>query len=320
MKNILIISKLSLFKLQPSDNRYYFLNYLSLKKNIKIMNDDDKYTLNRWLKSTYKRMKWKPDIIIYYFLSRHERWLNIDIKDFNTASSNVPRYMIFEDHHYSDIVIQLYNKYRFTKFIKPSVHLKSEVEYKKNGIDYSVWGFYYDTKNFKNWRMDNKFDYDILLYGFINQAYPLRKKMYEVCKYLQNNNTTIKVKVIEHPGYADGKSDKMPKNVELSKIISKSRFTFVSSSFFKLKLKKYDEVPLSGSTIIGDIPEGNYEYLNDKIIKLDFDSSHNDILKVLLDALQNKYLHIEENSKKWSVELNKTLDYENGYDKLMTLV
>ena len=55
----------------------------------------------------------------------------------------------------------------------------------------------------------------------------------------------------------------MPKNEELSKIINQSRFTLVTSSTFQILLKKYMEVPMSGSTMIGDIPP-DYPELKDK--------------------------------------------------------
>ena len=74
---------MDLFKEQPSNNRIDLLNFLSTKKNIKIMNDKEGQTLKSWLIKTEKRVKWKPDVIIYYFLSRHDKWINISLKDFN---------------------------------------------------------------------------------------------------------------------------------------------------------------------------------------------------------------------------------------------
>ena len=77
----------------------------------------------------------------------------------------------------------------------------------------------------------------------------------------------------------------MPKNEELSKIINESRFTMVSSSFTTILLKKYMEVPMSGSTMIGDIPP-DYPELKGKMIeiikKLDHDAI---IVKIIKDVL-----------------------------------
>ena len=80
MKNVLIIAKMDLFKEQPSNNRVDLLNFLSTKQNIKIMNDKEGQTLKGWISKTKKRIKWEPDVIIYYFLSRQEKWTEISIK------------------------------------------------------------------------------------------------------------------------------------------------------------------------------------------------------------------------------------------------
>ena len=83
MKNILIIAKMDLFKEQPSNNRVDLLNFLSTKSNIKIMNDKEGQTLRNWITKTKKRVKWEPDIIIYYFLSRQDKWTKISLVDFS---------------------------------------------------------------------------------------------------------------------------------------------------------------------------------------------------------------------------------------------
>ena len=65
MPNILIIVKMNKFKEQPSDNRFHFLNFLSLKKNIKILNDNPKTTLKKWLVSTKKRFEFSKNAICF---------------------------------------------------------------------------------------------------------------------------------------------------------------------------------------------------------------------------------------------------------------
>ena len=320
MKNILIIAKISMFKEQPSNNRLDFLRFLSSKTNIKIMNDEKNSTLKRWLVKTKKRINWEPEIIMYYFLSRNKMWTEISLNDFNKTANHIPRYMIFEDHHYYDIVIPLFKKYNFKKLIKPSLQLKSELIYRKENIDYGVWGFYFDTAKFKNYNTDGKYKYDLLLYGFINKvAYPLRFNYFQVVLYLMKF-TNVRVKYIHHPGYYNGAIQNLPKNEELSKIISESRFTLVSSSIQRLVLKKYYEAAMSGSTIIGDIPPGSEKLLKNNIIELQFNSDFNQIFKVIKDACENKYLEIEKKSKIWGRELIKTMSFEGGYNDLNKLI
>ena len=312
MKNILIIIKLDYVKKQPSDNRLNFLNYLSKKKNIKLMNDTNKITIKKWISSTKKRVNWEPDIVIYYFLSSHQVWTNVSVVDLINYSGK--KYMIFEDHHYHQVAIPLFKKYKFQKLIKPSREIKSEIQYKKNNVPFETWGFFFNTDNFKI--RDTKYKYHILLYGFIHpQVYPLRKKYYEVLKYIQNKYPQIKIKIIEHPGYNNNDYNKIPKNAELSEIIGQSRFTFVSSSIWRMLLKKYYEVPLSGSTIIGDMPQCANN-LQDKMIQLDFNSSHQNILNVLNDAINNKFIDIENKSRQWASDLSNKVNFEAGYVKL----
>tara|TARA_B100000925_G_scaffold169892_1_gene127858 strand:- start:1689 stop:2648 length:960 start_codon:yes stop_codon:yes gene_type:complete len=314
MKNILIIAKMDLFKQQPSNNRVDLLNFLSTKPNIKVMNDKKGQTLKNWIIKTKKRVKWEPEIIIYYFLSRQEKWTTISLSDFNKTASNLPRYMIFEDSHYYGASIPLYRKYKFDLLLKPQKKEVLDNHYKKMGVNIDYWGYFIDSNKFKT-REISDFNYDILLYGFINEmAYPLRVKFFEVLQFL-NKRSNLRIKHIPHPGYYEGASNKMPKNEELSKIINKSRFTLVSSSSFQILLKKYMEVPMSGSTMIGDIPP-DYPELKGKMIEVNRNLNHDGIIKIIKECFENKHLDIEEASKNYGRVLSESVNFESGYKLL----
>ena len=317
MNNILFIYKYDKFNNQPSDNRYNFLNFLSNKENIKTLDDDPDITLNSWIHSTNTQENWKPDIIIYYFLSKYPEWTEIKIPDFNTSYTDIKRYMIFEDHHYYDKAIELYNKYNFKKLLKPTKNALTEVNYKQNNVNFSVMGFYIDSNIFK-FRNTN-YEYDVLLYGFINKQYPLRKKMLQALIFLQKT-TKIRIKIIQHPGYSKNTKEKIPRNEDLSKIINKSRFSLVCSSEYGLLVKKYYEVPMSGSTIIGDIPHDYMDLLKDKKIYVNRNYSNDQIINVIMKALNNYYLNIENNSKKWGIELAKSQSFEQGYNTICNII
>ena len=309
---------MDLFKEQPSNNRVDLLNFLSTKQNIKIMNDKPGQTLKNWINKTKNRVKWEPDVIIYYFLSRQEKWTEITIPDFNKTAANLPRYMIFEDSHYYETVKPLYKKYKFNLLLKPQKKQVLDDHYKKRGINIDYWGYFIDDKKFKI-RQQNNFKYDILLYGFINkQAYPLRVKFFEILQFL-NDRSNLRIKHIPHPGYYKGAVNKMPKNEELSKIINQSRFTLVSSSYFQILLKKYMEVPMSGSTMIGDIPP-DYPELKGKMVEVNRDTSHDDVIKIIKECFENKYTDIEEKSRLYGEELSKTKNFESGYQLLNSIV
>ena len=319
MKNILIIAKLDLFKEQPSNNRVDLLNFLSTKSNIKIMNDKEGQTLKSWINKTKKRVKWEPNVIIYYFLSRQDKWTNISLKDFNTTLNNLPRYMVFEDWHYVDVIENLYKKYKFTLLLKPEKSKDIEQIYKIKNIEIKKLIFYINSNKFKIRKLENGFKYDILLYGFINKyGYPLRVKFFEVLQFL-NQKSNLRIKHIPHPGYYDGAANKVPKNEELSKIINQSRFTMVTSSFKKLFLKKYIEIPISGSTMIGDIPP-DYPELKGKIIEIKRNASHDDIVQIIKKSFENEFIEIEKESRKYGLYLSKTKNFETGYNELNEIV
>uniref|UniRef100_A0A6C0KF32 Glycosyltransferase n=1 Tax=viral metagenome TaxID=1070528 RepID=A0A6C0KF32_9ZZZZ len=315
MKNILIIAKMNLFKEQPSNNRVDLLNFLSTKSNIKIMNDKEGQTLKGWISKTKKRIKWEPDVIIYYFLSRQEKWTEISIKDFNKNHINLPRYMIFEDSHYYETAIPLYKKYKFELLLKPQKKKLLDEQYNNAGVNIDYWGYFIDSNKFKMRELKNGFKYDILLYGFLNKmAYPLRVKCFEVLQFL-NQRTNLRIKHIPHPGYYNGALNKMPKNEELSKIINESRFTLVSSSYFQILLKKYMEVPMSGSTMIGDIPP-DYPELKDKMIEINHNADHDTIVQTIKKCFENEYIEVEKESRKYGLLLSRTKNFECGYNLL----
>jgi len=319
MKNILIIAKMNLFKEQPSNNRVDLLNFLSTKSNIKIMNDKEGQTLKGWISKTKKRIKWEPDVIIYYFLSRQEKWTEISIKDFNKNHINLPRYMIFEDSHYYETAIPLYKKYKFELLLKPQKRKLLDEQYNNAGVNIDYWGYFIDSNKFKMRELKNGFKYDILLYGFLNKmAYPLRVKCFEVLQFL-NQRTNLRIKHIPHPGYYNGALNKMPKNEELSKIINESRFTLVSSSCFQILLKKYMEVPMSGSTMIGDIPP-DYPELKDKMIEINHDADHDTIVQTIKKCFENEYIEVEKESRKYGLLLSRTKNFECGYNLLNKIV
>ena len=319
MKNILIIAKMDLFKEQPSNNRVDLLNFLSTKQNIKIMNDKQGQTLKNWINKTKKRVNWEPNVIIYYFLSRQDKWTTISIPDFNKTANVLPRYMVFEDSHYYKTVIQLYKKYKFSLLLKPQKKEDLDNIYKKNGINIDYWGYFIDSDKFKIRKLENGFKYDILLYGFINKmAYPLRVKFFEVLQFLKERSN-LRIKYIPHPGYYKGVINKMPKNEELSKIINESRFTLVSSSNYQILLKKYMEVPMSGSTMIGDIPP-DYPELLGKMVEIKNNADHDTIVQTIRKCFENEYMDVEKESRRYGLMLSKTKNFESAYSELNTIV
>jgi hypothetical protein len=318
MKNILFIAKLSEFKNENSPNRYCFLKYLEEKPNIMLLNDESNNTLNSWLK--INRSQFNPDIIIYYFLSRGERLTKIAISDFkNTIKQlNIPSVMIFEDSHYFDLVKKLYNLYEFNHFIQLGYNSNVTDKLANSNIPFELWDQYIDTDKFKN--RNNDIKYDFLFYGFVDSnIYPLRTKIYNVLKELQKSHPHIRIKIIEHGSY-NKHIIKVPTQEDLSILLNQARFAFATSSIHDLFLKKYVEISLSGTTIIGNIPTNFEELLKNKIINIDFNASTEEIKEIILKSYNNNYFDIELNSSSLTNVLKTRYNYDTGYNKLNTIV
>ena len=315
MKNILIIAKIEEFKQQPSINRVKLLEHLLGYSNIKVLNDAPYRKLKAYLKNQKKR-KWKPDIILYYFLSQQSKWTTISIPDFDTTHKEIPRIMFFEDFHYYDTVYKLFKKHNFKYLLKSIKHITTDNKYHQLGIKFKTLGTFINTDHFKNHNATS-YEYDFLLYGFINFVYPLRYKIYKCLTILKRKLPNIRIKIIKHPGYGDiSKIEKLPKEEELSKIINKSRFTLVTSSNRRLLVKKYFEVPLSHSTLIGDIPIDYINQYKKHQIEIPYNSSEDEILTILQDAYSGKYSEIEKNKESFANELSETCSFSNSYIRL----
>ena len=318
MKNILIIAKMSLFQNENSPNRYYFLKYLEQKPNIGVLNDVSSNSIIQWI-----QINGKPDIIIYYFLSKGVSLINIDLPDFLSSKQkyNIPCAMIFEDSHYTEIVNNLYNKYNFDYFIQLGYNKSviNKLLYYK--IPYKLWNQYIDTTKFINHIHDNtEKKYDFLFYGYTNpKIYPLREKIYKVLKQLQTTHKHIRIKIIEHGSYKKNILQ-LPTRENLSVLLSESRFSFATSSKYDLFIKKYIEIPLSGATVIGNIPTNYKDLLKNNIITMDIDASLLKIKQIILDAYNKKYIYIERNNNKFSQLLGAKYNYKRGYMDLNNIV
>lgn len=309
--NILIIAKLTLFEKQNSSNRFNFLNFLNTKNNIKVIEDSSDIIIDGWIIEN----NWNPDIILYYFLSHLPVWLDINIKNFKNI--NIKKYMIFEDCIYTDEIKMLYNKYNFSNVLIPTYNDNITTFFNNNNITYVLFGYYIDTNIFKKINnIENK--YDILYYGTqYLPVYPLREKIYKVLKKLQSNSK-YKIQIIEHKSY-DKNTFKLPMDEELCMLINQSRFCISTSSKYDLLLKKYIEIPLCGSTIIGNIPSKYTNELSGKMVNIDFNANENEIEKIILEALENKYIDEENNTSLLTTHMKNNYSFDIGYKNLCNI-
>lgn len=321
MKNILFIAKMSLFEDEISPNRFYFLNYLANKPNIKILDDNPSNNLSSWLEE--HKSSFKPDIIVYYFLTRLQHLLKIELEDFDSARQKyrIPSIMVFEDSHYTKLVNAAYKYYKFEYFIHLNKNSNVISRLNQYNIPVYTWNQYIDVSKFNSNNVSQEKEYDFLFYGMVNEeVYPLRFKLYNALKELQETHKDIRIKIIEHGGEYNKNLNPLPCQEELSKLIGKSRFSFSTSSMYDLFVKKYVEIPLSGATLIGNIPSNYEDLLNNNIIIVNKHMSLPSIKERLINAYEGKYIHIENNLKTFADKLKKIYNYNSGYHDLNFMI
>lgn len=305
---ILIIVKLDELKTKVSNNRINFLEFLNKKDNIKVLNDN--FNLIEEIERL-KKNEWIVDIIIYYRLHQNNKIKSISKDEF--IKLNIKKYLFMEDFGTIENTIIKYNELSFDGLIIPLKNSKLELRLKENKINYYVWGFYFDTNIFKDWNLPKK--YNILLYGCIyKNGYPLRHKIHYLLNKLEKNKKN-KIKIIKFPGYDyDGK---VPRNEDLSKLINESKFCVATRSIHNMMVKKYQEITLSNSIIIGDIPSDYEDLFKNNIVYIDRKYDYNKIMKILKKCINGKYDYLLKNNNINNLIKDK-YSFEKGYEKLIS--
>ena len=144
-----------------------------------------------------------------------------------------------------------------------------------------------------------KKEYDILLYGCLHpKIYPLRYKISIVLKFLKKK---YKVLVVPFKGYTQkGKSNYHL----LPELIIKSKYVIATSSIYDMFVKKYQEILLCGSKIIGDIPTGYEDTLDGHIKVINKDDSYQTIFDKIVKYLNEDYEF---------TDIEQTLKFQNKY-------
>jgi hypothetical protein len=308
MNNILIIAKMNLFKKENSQNRFNLLNFLNTKENICVI-EDNSQNINLLL----QKMKFKPNIIMYYCLGIADKWHDIKMKGLETV--DIPTYLFYEDYHGTQQILSTYEKYNFKALVVPSNNYTILQNYTPHKIPIKIWGYYINTLDFC---IRNKpKQYDILLYGLISPAYPLRYKIYNCLKKIKKQYPRYRIKHIKHHGF-NNFSPNLPRGKDLSILLNQSKFAIATSSCYNLFLKKYIEIPLSGCYLVGDIPEGHGDKLKNNIIEIKQNANEKAIITILLAILQGKADHLLNKKKinDYAVNLSKKYCFESGYNKL----
>ena len=303
MKKILIIAKLKKMKLQPSLNRVELLEFLNKKDNITVIEDEQE-----------KCMPENFDLVIYYCVSNGSMFGKPFIK--GLKNSKIKKILFFEDLQYIENIKYIMKKFRFSLNLRLTKTKEEEI-LKNENINFHLWNDYFFINHniFKNY--NQKKEYDILLYGATyKEHYPLRFKINECLIKLKDK---YKILIIEHSGYKDkNKISTLPKRKELSMLINKSKFCISTSSIMDLFVYKYQEIPLSNSIIIGDIPTLYKDLFKDKMVEIDQNYSEEQIMEKLIDCCEGKYDYLLNDNKLMNYFKDNS-SFELAYNKLNDL-
>lgn len=160
---------------------------------------------------------------------------------------------------------------------------------------------YYVTPNLIN---DNIFKeygnekmYDILIYGHMGFCYILRKRIHDIIK----RTPRWKSRIISYNELT---------GAELSKEINKSYLSVATGSTFEYFVCKYIEIPMSGSLVIGNMPEqGKSLFVDDDFIHITNNMTDEEIINIIDTAIANK----QELLNKIKVVTNKLEFYKIKY-------
>lgn len=304
MLKILIIAKIKKLRSQPSLNTLELLEYLGSKVNITLIEDEqDDYQIPSEI-----------DLVIYYCLTNGSTFGTPYLKCLRKSSKK--KILFYEDLQYYKNIGYLMKRFNFSLNLRIT-KTKEEFFLKKSNINFLIWNNYFFINHdvFKNY--NKKKIYDILFYGTYDKInYPLR---FKIRKCLLKLKDKYKIKIIDHSGYNNNeKISTLPKKEELSKLINKSKFCISTCSIMDRFLYKYQEIVLSNSVIIGNVPSLYENIFKNKIVELKVDYSKKQILNKLIDCCNGKYDYLLNDDSLMNHFKNES-SYELAYNKLNTL-
>lgn len=235
---------------------------------------------------------------------------NIKIYDELLLSFN-KKLILFEDIHdytyktYSNLFLDLEN-YKIKYGV--SMYNCNEWDYIKQNYNWNktfILNHHYDSNTFYNMKLEKNID--ILLYGCVFSAYPLRQKIQRVLKSIKELN----IKIIPLKGhFTDDIVSVIEHRKELSKLINRSHICIATCSKYNYFVCKYLEIVGSNSIFAGNIESIGKEIFQNNFIELSLNMSDNEIKQKLIDALKNKqYLkkmneNVYKNISRFSIQNN----------------
>ena len=310
MKTYLIIAKMKEFSKQLSLNRYELLQFLNTKSNIIVVEDDIEKDINDYID------EYSPDIIIYYCLNPNKNAIfsHILIKHF-TNVIHIKKYLFVEDFQEINLIEYMLKKYDFSGVIISTKYLNVTQHFTNKYINCFEFDYFINTSIFKDY--NKKKTINILLYGCVyNWCYPLRNRLYNILHNMKKEGFD-KIYIIDHPGYNNIDFDNCYFNKSLAQLINSSKYVIATSSRYKRMLKKYYEIPLCNSIIIGDYPTNCSSIFKNAIIEINNKMSSSKIKQTLINCYNN--YPIPKKKDFLCKYIKQTKSFEQAYLKLCSL-
>ena len=198
------------------------------------------------------------------------------LQQFELCNSNIFNLKFFEKDKQKIFIGHTIFKYLCPQF--------NYISNKLSNIKHHQISHHIDSSIF-NINLISKKDIDILIYGNNSDFYPFRQRLFNLIK-----NSNIKYFEIPFPGYGDDRNPlKYDPIIEkkLAHIINRSKFTICTSSKFDYLLKKYLEVSLCGSIIIGNMPSIDGKLFEDNYISLNDNMTDTEIINIIKESITN---------------------------------
>ena len=305
---IYIFADINSFRKEVSQNRLSLLKYLGEEEDIQLISNE--------ISLKIENIK-KEDKILYFMIRTfsHPSVLFIERMIEKTHTLECKKFIYIEDFYESKKIHQFCTKYKLENIIFSMKHKVLKEKLLQYNRKYNILALhhYFNLDLFPNQIPEKK--YDILLYGFCDKKkYPLRLFFKNV---LEKYKDKYRIKIIPLPDYKLRSWSVTGK--KLYNEISKSYITVATTSKYDFLIKKYQEIPLSGSMIMGNIPT-NYSdiYTKDTIINIE-KKDENEIIKKIDEALSNKE-ELLEKTRKLQNKMREMFSMENVVKELMTVL
>ena len=247
MYNVIIFADMISFQKEVSFQRTLFLESLKKIGIIQLYHPTEDVCID------------DTDIVIFYFIrpSNHESCFEI-LSSFLHSSKYCFFYM--EDIYHISAIKRLLKRYKVYNLILPMKHSYYESIFQRMGFQTYVLHTAFSVPKIY---LQEKKTYDILLYGNTNPIiYPFRHRLFQL---LLKHEQFFRVKHV--PFLQQSSKHILEKQKILYRSISESRLCVATNSVYNFLIKKYLEIPLCGTAILGNIPS-NYSdiFTEDSIV------------------------------------------------------